>query len=335
MRDLTVRSKLETGPGSAGDWVSIESSLTDAVETCTTESSLQFDGGWVEVRRYRLLRPAESVWATSRSSYFFDLSLAPRPPARGTLLGLGSHEAPDILSRIMIVPPGQKVRSGSRAGHFRSMRCVLDADLIDGILQGRARWSEPSLRQAFSLSGGEIEWLLRRMYQEVRRGGFASNVAAAALARTLSVELIRRFRLNCAETGQGRRPDAGGLAPWRMRLLRERVQADGPVPGLAELADLCCLTERHLNRAFKRETGQTLGKFVKAAMVERARFLLTDTNMPVKEIARKLGFATSGSFAHAFRGGTGFLPSEVRGHQESGTGPSRRRALGASGSGAM
>jgi AraC-like DNA-binding protein len=34
--------------------------------------------------------------------------------------------------------------------------------------------------------------------------------------------------------------------------------------------------------------------------------------MPVGEVAGSLGYATSGSFAHAFRRATGLLPSKVR-----------------------
>jgi AraC family transcriptional regulator len=100
-----------------------------------------------------------------------------------------------------------------------------------------------------------------------------------------------------------------------MRRLRERVHSDLPAPSLTELAELCGMTVRHLSRAFKAETGQTLGKYVEAAMVDRARSLLAETDASVGEVASALGFASSTSFAFAFRRATGLRPSEVEGRR--------------------
>lgn len=311
MAHAVASQAIESGRYVPSDWVRVETHLSSALESYITESALQFDGGWIEVRQFKLARQAESVWTTSRWSYFFDVALGPRPTCIGTLLGPGTCDPPKTLSRIMVVPPGQKVRSGSCAGLFRSMRCVLDAKMIDRILQRKAEWHEKSVRHAFRLSGGQIEWLLLKMYREVREARFASSNMVQAFAEALCVEVIRQFQLDRVPLSER----VGKLAPWRMRLLRDRIFADAPVPSLAELAQLCDLTVRHLNRAFRAETGQTLGKFVEAAMIERARTLLHETEAPIGEIARSLGFATSGSFAHAFRRITGLLPSEVERRQ--------------------
>jgi AraC-like DNA-binding protein len=298
---------IESGKYVPREWVEVEKCLGDAVDGYRTESSLQFDGGWIEVRQYQVLGPAECVWTTSGWSYFIDISLTPRLCSTGMLFGVGHGTAPEALSRIMVVPPGQKVRSGSTGGRYRTMRCVLDASLIDSILQRKAVWSAKSLRQAFRFQGGQIEWLLLKIYQEVSNREFASSVVVEALIKALAVELIRRFQLDREDTSRR----VGGLAPWRMGLLRERIHADGPAPDLAELAELCGMTVRHLTRAFHVETGQTLGAFVRASLIERARTLLGETDVPIGEIARSFGFASSGSFGQAFYRATGMLPSKV------------------------
>jgi AraC family transcriptional regulator len=100
-----------------------------------------------------------------------------------------------------------------------------------------------------------------------------------------------------------------------MQILRERVHADAPAPRLDELARLCDMTVRQLSRGFKVQTGKTLGRFVDEATAERAIHLLTATDLSIREIASDLGFASSASFAYAFRRSTGLLPSQVRRRQ--------------------
>ena len=145
------------------------------------------------------------------------------------------------------------------------------------------------------------------MYRELHEPDFASQNMIENLARQLAIEIVRRFKLRDAKPGYL----VGGLAPWRMRLIQERVYSDLPVPNLEELANLCDMTVRHLSRAFRTETGLTVGKYVEAAMAERARAMLGN-GTPVREVAANLGYATSGSFSCAFRRATGLLPREVK-----------------------
>ena len=70
------------------------------------------------------------------------------------------------------------------------------------------------------------------------------------------------------------------------------------------------MTVRHLSRAFRSETGRTIGKQIEAVMVDRANRMLGN-GTPVREVAVALGYATAGSFTAAFRRATGLLPSEV------------------------
>jgi AraC family transcriptional regulator len=151
-----------------------------------------------------------------------------------------------------------------------------------------------------------------RIYRELREPGFASELMVEELASAISVEIVRRFRLDrLASETRG-----GGLPPWRMRLLRDRAYADAPAPTLSELADLCGLSVRQLRRAFKAETGHTISKFIETTTVGRARTLLADGHS-VSEVARKVGFANTSSFSYAFRRATGLRPSEIEGRPKS------------------
>jgi AraC family transcriptional regulator len=156
-------------------------------------------------------------------------------------------------------------------------------------------WSRVSLHQTHNLGGGQIEWLLRRMYREISQPDFATVSVIEALAKQLSVEILRKFCPPRAERSEY----SGGLSPRHKRTIRERLTSQKPLPDREELADLCDMSVRHLSRAFRTETGQTLGGYIDAVMADRANAMLT-------------AGATASGFASAFRRATGLLPSDVK-----------------------
>jgi AraC-like DNA-binding protein len=277
------------------------------------EHSLEFAHGRVEIRRHALGRPVEYVSWMRDDVYAINLALSRRPaPTTIAHLGLGKIAAPQELGRVVLVPPGSTVRISTPTGASRSMHCALNADLVESVLRRKPEWSEGRFRDTASVDSQELEWLLHKIYRELTQGAFGCELVVEALANAVCVELIRRFRLG--ETDEAR-PCKGGLAPWRMRLLRERVHAEAPAPNLDELAALCSMTVRQLARAFKAETGQTIGRYVETAMLERARALLVESDLSIAEVSRALGFAHPASFTCAFRRATGLKPSELEGRR--------------------
>lgn len=305
------------GPGKAdevrklyGGWLNVERSTMDRMDAYRTENMLAFSGGWIAVQQCSWSQPIENLWTTGHRCYLLDLSLDSRK-ARATAeyLGPGARLGPETLGRMYMVPPDQTIHCRSSEGQARSLRCFLDADLVESFLADRPVWDRDQslVQDMLRLGGGQIEWLLRRMYRELQEPDFATENMVETLAKQLAVEIIRKFNLRPAERGY----HVGGLAPWRMRLIRQRVYSEQPAPNLEELARLCDMTVRHLSRAFRTETGQTLGRYIESAMVERARAML-GSGASVGDVAANLGYATSGSFACAFRRATGLLPSEVK-----------------------
>jgi AraC family transcriptional regulator len=293
-------------------WLNVEQPSTPAMDRYVTEHMVVFEGGWVETRQYSWSNPVESICSTTSRCYMVNMSLAgwERGGSATNLRSSVEHDA-EPLGRLFIIPPAHRVQFKSLQGQRRSIRCMLDAGLFD-------RFTGPATRKApgrsaaalFHPSGGEVEWLLRRMERELRDPDFATPQAIEGLARQLTAEIVRA--LNPRQANAGLR--SGGLAPWRMQLIRQRLWADEPLPGVDELAALCGLTMRHLSRAFRRETGQSIGRFVDTAMVDRATGLL-DAGARVGEVAKTLGYATAGSFGAAYRRVTGLQPRAVGIHK--------------------
>jgi AraC family transcriptional regulator len=288
-------------------WLSVERSALHAMDKYVTEQMLSFPGGWVEARQLSWSHPLESVCTTSHRCYMLNLLLSGRTMGGAARNLRSMRNDGETIGRMWLVPPDQTLQFSSAEGQGRSIRCVLDADLFESFLADAPRWQDDEeFRAAFNISGGQIEWLLRRMYRELRNPDFATLQVIETLAKQLTVEIIRALKLRREDTAF----HVGGLAPWRLRLIDQRLRSEEGLPDLEELANLCDMTVRHLSRSFRSETGRTLGKHIEAAMVERASRMLRG-GTPVRKVATALGYASPGSFATAFRRATGLLPSEL------------------------
>ncbi|MEM8759156.1 MAG: helix-turn-helix domain-containing protein [Pseudomonadota bacterium] len=97
---------------------------------------------------------------------------------------------------------------------------------------------------------------------------------------------------------------------------------------VAELAEIAALSQFHLMRQFRAETGRTLGQYLFERRVARARALLETSDLPLAEIAAACGFSSQGHFSARFRHATGLAPADYRrrvaaGRQEAAATPAR------------
>lgn len=81
---------------------------------------------------------------------------------------------------------------------------------------------------------------------------------------------------------------------------------------LKGLADRVGYTEYYLPRKFKQEMNVNVSDYIRQTRVERAKVLLTTTNLPIAEIAERLRFSSSSHFSDSFRKLTGMLPQAYR-----------------------
>ena len=274
------------------------------------EQRLDFAQGHIEIRRYLWTQAIEDVIAAEGDALVLNMALSTRPArTRMARISKGGEDRPRNLGRLMMLVPGQQYRLSAPSGSLRSIHCALERRYLESLLRDQFDWNAWWLDTEPISPGAEIEGLLIRIHREMRQMRLGRAVAIEAYVNALCVELARRLQ-QCRPV---RRSSAkGGLAPWRLKLVRDRAQAAAPAPRIAELAELCGLTERQLSRAFKTETGQTIGRYIDEVTIERASEMLASTNRPIAAIAQALGFASSTSFAHAFRRIAGVPPSDVR-----------------------
>ncbi|MBQ3105918.1 MAG: helix-turn-helix transcriptional regulator [Eggerthellaceae bacterium] len=83
-------------------------------------------------------------------------------------------------------------------------------------------------------------------------------------------------------------------------------------PTLQALADVLYVSRTRLCVTFKREVGCSVGEYLHAARLKRAKALLEETNDAISEIAASVGYTRQSSFAERFKEDTGVTPTEWR-----------------------
>jgi transcriptional regulator GlxA family with amidase domain len=99
------------------------------------------------------------------------------------------------------------------------------------------------------------------------------------------------------------------------RLLRARDAMDRDyakpldIPTLAKIA---YVSEAHFIRTFRATFGETPHRYLQRRRVERAMFLLRETDRSVSEICLDVGFTSLGTFGRTFREIVGESPTTYR-----------------------
>jgi AraC family transcriptional regulator len=81
---------------------------------------------------------------------------------------------------------------------------------------------------------------------------------------------------------------------------------------IEELAGLIRMSSSHFTRSFTKSVGLTPHRYVIQCRVEKARELLTATDLPLTEIALSAGFSDQSHFSRRFQELTGVPPGAYR-----------------------
>jgi AraC-like DNA-binding protein len=188
---------------------------------------------------------------------------------------------------------------------LRSLPDVHPLDLEDVPLE-RAPELAPFLFQEhleFSLAGDDLvvaQNLCRSMVQENSNRRYCSLEIIHAQLILLLTMVCRRYEgrllaLAGAQVQLRARRDA------LSRVVRHMRQSIGSRITLTEAAAAAHLSPNYLTHLLKKETGKTFIDLVTSTRMERARQLLAETNLRIREIAGQVGFGDEAYFTRRFK----------------------------------
>ena len=256
--------------------------------------------------RFNLTEPSDNIFR-EEGGHRLDLCLTPRP--RNTRICYRDHWSPhrfEPIGDVFLVPAGEVMQARNDGGiRQASIVCVLHPEPLRGWFERNVEWTDRQLEASLDIANPHVRSLLLRLGGEMRHPGFASEMLAELIGAQMAIELGRYY------TAINDGPVIGGLAPWRLKLIDERLAEQREIPTLAELAGLCNLSVRQLTRAFRTSRGCSIGEYVAQSRIDNAKRLLSTTDS-VKAISYSMGFASPSAFCYAFRRATGETPRQYR-----------------------
>ena len=257
------------------------------------------------------IQVSQRIWAgpvdivSLAPEHWLQLTLLPRPGnARGNFPDRWGPHRFEPIGQMFLLPAGQMVHAKNNGHHSqRSIACAFPPDSMQSWLDGEFRWTDNRLINGLDLMNPMIRSQLLILGAEICNPGFASDTLIEFMMGQIAIQLAR----HCMSI-----PDiktTGGLAPWRLRLIDDRLAVEGLSPTLTELAKLCGISVRQLTRGFRASRGYSIGNYIINSRIDLAKRLLL-SGRSVSETARELGFSATSNFYISFRRATGETPRE-------------------------
>jgi AraC family transcriptional regulator len=159
--------------------------------------------------------------------------------------------------------------------------------------------SQISIAPQFGIRDEHIHHIGMSLRYELKEMNVVGRLYADSLAKVLVMQLIRRYSyLNDLQMSRG------GMAPRKLRkaieFINENLDNEQTV-ALAAIADAVQMSYSHFSRAFKQSMGVTPNGYMTEQRIERAKKLLSETDLPIADIALRTGFASQSHFTTTFR----------------------------------
>ncbi|MCZ7645550.1 MAG: AraC family transcriptional regulator [Planctomycetota bacterium] len=215
------------------------------------------------------------------------------------------------------------------AKHLGVFNCLIGAELFRELSAPLQRapgavelfWRGPA-RQArdgcclLRLAPGErleAQRLLERLAEILADPAPAAQLAARGLLWQFLALLAGAAEKRLAEPGAAAEAESAAARPQvAVRVLEILEQRYAEPLVLADLASAAGVSAPHLNRLFRRLTGQPPLKYLQEIRIQRACLLLAGSDRPITEVAGKVGWPDPNLFARRFRQLLGVSPRQYR-----------------------
>ncbi|MFQ6018838.1 MAG: helix-turn-helix domain-containing protein [Kiloniellaceae bacterium] len=155
-----------------------------------------------------------------------------------------------------------------------------------------------------------------RLLDELAAPRPGTKTLAEVLMKQCLIVLLRRHW----ESGEGRAPWLAALGhPQLGRAIAAMLDRPDAIFTLQSLADIAGMSRATFAERFKEAFGRTAMGFLKEVRLRRAAELLIATDLPVKTIAGRVGFASRSHFSRAFKAFAGADPAGYRAAASDGT----------------
>lgn len=211
------------------------------------------------------------------------------------------------VGRVIFAPPDRELLGRGPPGMMRVVACSFERSYCDRVVGSLDSLSKAQLLSCLDVRSTLLPALLTRLMTEALHPGFVSAALVESVGQAMLVEWSHTVLSQEAGNERAR------LTARHFRIIEEYLAAlTGEAPSVCALARACGFSERYFAKLFRAQTNQSIGQYLKSAQILKAQTYLLQTELPLKEIAHRLGFSSPSNFSDAFRSATGETPGHFR-----------------------
>jgi len=214
------------------------------------------------------------------------------------------------------LPPGSVFFYASRqlVWHHRDqasdwVHITLDPEYLNQIAADNGLPIDFQLKHQLFFLDPTILHIAQLLKTEVVSNGPAGTLLVESLRNVLAIHLLRNY-------GQAQQPIPQSdkrLSPFQTKRITDYIEEHlAEDLSLAMLAAIVPMSEFHFARLFKATIGETPYRYITQRRIERAKVLLSVTQLSVAEVAYRVGFANQSHFTAQFRKLVGTTPKQYR-----------------------
>lgn len=213
-----------------------------------------------------------------------------------------SHKSPESLSE-QAISLGDKLLEHLRVGSG------IDVNVGVGSVRVQIEGIRTSYFEAVFAATYDKSWGNLRSFQELKelpakgqRGAVDSGMTDPSSERTYVELAIRRIR-------EEREQMTWTVLDRAMSYIHDKLQED---ISLEDVAEHVHLNPHYFSKVFKQQTGETFIDYLTRLRIERAKELIGEGHLSLKEVCYLVGYNDPNYFSRVFKKVTGLTPTEYR-----------------------
>lgn len=269
------------------------------------------DLGWQDIRILHIRNEQREMDLPPMESHCIVVHLEPSGYVTADING---HTFHDFLTPgdVTIIPAGVPSRwTWNENEPQETVHLYLQTTFVQEI--ARTAGLDPgqlSIEPQIAIRDEQISHMAMSLLYEVKAANVIGRLYADSVASALAIQLVRRY--SCLKDVGIRK---GGMAPHKLRraleFIGQNLDQQQCIP-LDVVAQEVGMSRYHFSRVFKESMGLSPINYIVRQRIERAKKLLTETDLPIADVALQSGFSCQSHFTTFFRKLVGLTPRSFR-----------------------
>ena len=190
------------------------------------------------------------------------------------------------------------------------LHICLKPDLIDQVAEAsELNTGRFDLVNCFGQQDLQIHQVAMLLLAELQSGGIMGRLYVESLTQVLVIHLLRHYSTSTKTITSGNRSLTRNQLRQAIDYIHAHLNRD---LSLAELASVVNISHTYFASLFKRTTGISPHQYVIQQRVERAKLMLSKTDLAIADIALQVGLSSQSHMTQQFKRFTGMTHKQVR-----------------------